>query len=117
MHAVVPGGGPALDGSGWVSSRRGNLSARNSSELYLVDAVDLRRQYRDHFLAGLTRLRERGELQLQGDFAYLEADDAWQSLLLKLESTEWVSYIQPPPTQADGQPCSAEHVLKYLARY
>jgi len=82
-----------------------------------VDAVDLRRQYRDHFLAGLTRLRERGELQLQGDFAYLEADEAWQSLLLKLESTEWVSYIQPPPIQADGQPCSAEHVLKYLARY
>ena len=23
VHAVVPGGGPALDGSGWVSSQRG----------------------------------------------------------------------------------------------
>jgi len=117
VHAVVPGGGPALDGSGWVNSRRRDTSLGYSTELYLVDAVDLRRCYRDHFLAGLTRLRERGELQLQGDFAYLEADEAWQSLLLKLESTEWVSYIQPPPTQADGQPCSAEHVLKYLARY
>jgi hypothetical protein len=67
VHAVVPGGGPALDGSGWVASRRRNLSAGNSSELYLVDAVDLRRCYRDHFLAGLTRLRKRVELTLQGD--------------------------------------------------
>ena len=56
VHAVVAGGGPALDGSGWVSSRRGPLSAGDSSELYLVDAIDLRRCYRDHFLAGLTRL-------------------------------------------------------------
>ena len=117
VHAVVPGGGPALDGSGWVTSGRRNLSARNASELYLVDAVDLRRQYRDHFLAGLTRLRERGELKLQGDFADLQADAAWQSFTSELESVEWVSFIQPPPPQADGQPCSAEHVLKYLARY
>ena len=117
VHAVVPGGGPALDGSGWVISRRRNLSARNSSELYLVDAVDLRRCYRDHFLAGLTRLRERAELKLQGDFAHLHIDDAWQTFLSQLASTEWVSYIQPPPPQADGQPRSAEHVLKYLARY
>jgi len=117
VHAVVPGGGPALDGSGWVKSRRRNSSPGDSTELYLVDAVDLRRQYRDHFLAGLTRLRERGELQLQGDFEYLEDDEQWQSFLLKLASTEWVSYIQPPPQQHDSQPCSADHVLKYLARY
>ncbi len=117
VHVVVPGGGPALDGSGWVSSQRRNSQYDNAQELYLVDAVDLRRQYRDHFLTGLTRLRERGELKLQDDFEYLQDDEQWQSFLLKLASTEWVSYIQPPPPQADGQPCSAEHVLKYLARY
>ena len=100
-----------------MSSRRGTLSARDSSELYLVDAIDLRRCYRDHFLAGLTRLRARGELKLEGDFAHLQIDDAWQSFLSQLASTQWVSFIQPPPAQADGQPCSAEHVLKYLARY
>lgn len=111
VHAVVPGGGPALDGSGWVNSRRRDGDSR---ELYLVDAVELRRQYRDLFLAGLTRLRQRGELQLQGDFAYLQAEDAWQSLLSKLESTDWVSYIQPPPRDADRQPASAEQVLRSI---
>jgi hypothetical protein len=129
-HAVVPGGGPALDGSGWVNSRKGKTHhgenpdassqhdrAAGESGFYLVDAVALRRCYRDHFLAGLTRLRERAELNLQGDFAYLQADQAWQSFVLKLASTEWVSYIQPPPRQAAGQACCAEHVLKYLGRY
>ncbi len=56
-------------------------------------------------------------MKLQGDFEYLQDDEQWQSFLLQLASTEWVSYIEPPPPQADGQPCSAEHVLKYLARY
>ena len=122
VHALVPGGGPALDGSGWVAAERRDLlgralKARDASEAYLVDAVDLRRRYRDHLLAGLSRLRERGDLKLQGDFAHLQADDPWQAFLLKLRSTEWVSHIQRPPRQASGEPCGAEDVLKYLARY
>jgi hypothetical protein len=82
-----------------------------------VDAVTLRRTYREEFLAGLARLRERGELNLQAQFEYLQDDDAWESLLSQLKSTEWVSYIEPPPQRSDGVECSAEQVLKYLARY
>ena len=115
VHAVVPGGGPALDGRGWVNSRRRDVC--HSAGDYLVDAVNLRRCYRDHFLAGLGRLREEKQLKLQGDFAYLQEDNSWESFLLELETTEWVSYIQPPPKQADGQASHPEHVLKYLARY
>ena len=115
VHAVVPGGGPALDGSGWVNSQRRDGSC--FSDDYLVDAVGLRRAYRQHFVAGLDRLRAKNQLKLQDDFQYLQEDKSWASFLLKLESTEWVSYIQPPPKQEDGQACHPERVLKYLARY
>lgn len=115
VHAVVPGGGPAIDGSGWVNSQRRDGSY--SSDDYLVDAVTLRRAYRRHFLAGLDRLRAANQLRLEGDFQHLQADEAWAAWLQKLESTEWVSYIQPPPKGADGEACRPEQVLKYLARY
>ena len=111
VHAVVPGGGPSLDGSGWKVAQRD--ADPESVGRYLVDAEELRTAYRDAFLDGLDRLRDSGELKLDGDFVHLQTDDAWQNFTGGLRSVEWVSYIQPPP-QAN---CSAEHVLKYLARY
>ncbi len=111
VHAVVPGGGPALHGSGWrVSQRAGDPT---SAGHYLVDADELRCCFRDDFLAGLDRLRERGELKLEGDFRHLQADDAWRALIKELQSVNWVSYIEPPP----GEDCGPQSVLKYLARY
>ena len=115
VHAVVPGGGPAIDGGGWVNSRRRNGSP--TSQDYLIDAVTLRRAYRRHFLAGLDRLRAEDQLRLEGDFQHLQADEGWAAWLLELESTEWVSHIQPRPKQEDGAPCSPGQVVKYLARY
>ena len=111
VHVVVPGGGPALDGSGWRWSHRpGDL---NSVGKYLVDAAELRRSYRDHFLRGLERLFSTGKLKLTGEFAALQEPSKWRSLIEELESSDWVSHIQPPPT-TDG---SVDNVLKYLARY
>ncbi len=111
VHAVVPGGGPALDGSGWrVSQRAGDPS---SVGYYLVDTDELRCCFRDDFLAGLDRLWEKGELKLEGDFAHLQADDAWRSLIKEFQSVNWVSYIEPPPREG----CGPQSVLKYLARY
>jgi len=116
VHAVVPAGGPALDGSGWVNSHRpGHVSSKSSD--YLVDAVDLRRCYRDHFLAGLDRLRQKKQLKLQGDFESLQADDAWRAFVFQLKSTEWVSYLEPPPRKENKKICPPEQVMKYLARY
>ena len=111
VHAVVPGGGPSLDGNGWRWSGRGKDSS--SDGRYLVDADALRHRYRAQFLAGLDRLRAGGKLKLEGDFEYLQEDDAWKSFTDDLRAVPWVSYIEPPPR--DG--CSAEAVLKYLARY
>lgn len=111
VHAVVPGGGPAVDGGGWRVSQRADDPS--SAGHYLVDADELRCQFRDHFLKGLERLRSKGELKLEGEFAHLQADDAWQSLIGQLQSTHWVSYIEPPPREG----CGPQGVLKYLARY
>ena len=79
--------------------------------------MSLRRAYREHFLAGLDRLREKNELKLQDEFEYLQEDPAWDAFLRKLASTEWVSHIQPPPRGEDGEACAAEQVIKYLSRY
>jgi len=115
VHAVVPGGGPALDGGGWVNSQRRDGSPCRGA--YLVDAVTLRRAYRRHFLAGLDRLRAEKQLRLEGEFEHLQSDEAWVSWRSTLESTEWVSYIEPPPKRKDGETCPPAQVLKYLARY
>jgi hypothetical protein len=111
VHAVVPGGGPSLDGDGWRWAQRG--SDRSSVGRYLVDADELRRVYREAFLKGLERLHGGGKLKLKGEFAYLQDHDAWESFLEALRGTTWVSYIEPPP-EGDLRP---DNVLKYLARY
>lgn len=111
IHALVPGVGPALDGSGLRRSQRAGNP--RSVGTYLVDCEALCASYREKFLHGLDRLRREGKLRLQGKFAYLQCDDRWQELLAELRSVDWVSYIQPPPT-AD---CQADHVVRYLARY
>lgn len=109
VHAVVPGGGPALDGSGWkTSSRNGRC---------LVDAVSLRRAFRERFIAGLDRLRTQRALRLEGDFTPLQADEPWQEFLHELRGVEWVSHIQGPPRDAAGRPCPPQQAVKYLARY
>ena len=59
VHAVVPGGGPSLQGTRrWVKSRRPNV--RQCDGRYLVNADDLRESFRATFLNGLRRLHRRG---------------------------------------------------------
>ena len=111
VHAVVPGCGPALDGSGVRFAQR--KDDKTSRGRYLVDADQLRDAYRETFIKGLDRLHQQDRLKLQGEFEPLQAQEHWAQLLADLESTTWVSYIQPPPQP--GQ--SASQVLKYLARY
>lgn len=111
VHAVVPGGGPALDGSGWRVSQRADDPA--SAGAYLVAADELQRRFREDFLKGLDRLRAKGELKLAGEFAALQDDAAWRELVDELQAVHWVSHIEPPPPASRGP----EAVLKYLARY
>jgi hypothetical protein len=110
VHALVPGGGPSLDRPGrWRRTRRRG----RDNPLYLVDADQLRRCYRDAFLDGLRKLHDRGGLKLEGDFASLKDPDRWEAFLKKLESTQWVAYIEPPP----DVDCRPQDVVRYLGRY
>ncbi len=110
VHALIPGGGPSLIQPGtWKTTQyRSSPTAQ-----YLVDANQLRRSYREFFLAGLERLYLRGELKLDGEFVDLNNTDSWQQLISELKSTKWVAYIQPPPHEH----CKPEHVVRYLGRY
>jgi hypothetical protein len=112
VHALVPGGGPALSGPPrWIRCQRPNVP--HCDGRYLVNAEDLRSTFRQTFLSGLRRLQRLGSLKLDGEWSELRAAAAFEAWLKPLEELTWVTYIEPPPT-AESTP---EQVLKYLARY
>ena len=112
VHAVVPGGGPSLVKAGrWKPAEP--PPHERPDRLWLCDADNLRRKFRERFLAGLRRLHRRGELQLDGDREHLRDEDAFNAFLAPLEQKSWVTYIEAPPNAA-SQPAD---VVKYLARY
>jgi hypothetical protein len=112
VHALVPGGGPSVDGKQWKSAQA-PPDAPNSDDHYLCDAINLRESFRDKAIARLRKLRLQGQLKFGGKFAYLQDDAAWETFCKELEAIDWVSFIQPPPTKS----CTAEQVVRYLTRY
>jgi len=112
VHALVPGAGPSLSCDGWKEAAAPE-GASNSDGHYLVDAISLRESFRKFAVRHLKRLRAGGKLKLGGKFAELKHDETWDAFCQRLESLEWVSYIQPPPTEK----ASAEQVVRYLTRY
>lgn len=119
VHAVVPGGGPSLKRAGtWKAAQPPPHICRDRKSSagapgWLCDADDLRFEFRTRFLAGLRRLRAKGELKLDNDWQHLRDKDAFETFLAPLERKPWVTYIQTPPSEA-SQPAD---VAKYLARY
>jgi hypothetical protein len=103
LHALVPGGGPALEGGRWIDSQKP----------YLVDNAILGKCFREKFIHGLRRLFECGELKLEGAWSDLLVADARDQWIDGLETIDWNVFIEGPPN-AQSNP---EHVLKYLARY
>ncbi|MDM4018957.1 transposase [Roseiconus lacunae] len=113
VHALVPGAGPSLDDGSWVEAKAPQIDGYDDNRQYLIDAINLRSSFRKIAVAHLQRLRKSGKLQLAGSLEYLHCDDAWDAMIDQLESKEWVSYIEPPPTE-DSR---GEHVVRYLTRY
>jgi hypothetical protein len=107
LHALVPGGGPSLDGPRWVRSGEGR------DRPYLVDIKQLSERFRDKFVEGLKRLHRDGKLKLDGQWSGLQEPASFAAWLKPFTDCAWVVYIEPPPTE-NARP---EHVLKYLARY
>jgi len=100
VHCVVPGGGPSLDGTRWITCRPG----------FFLPVRVLSRLFRRLFLEGLHAAFEAGELGFFSDLAELAAPAAFARRVSELRRIEWVVYAKPP----FGGP---EQVLAYLGRY
>jgi hypothetical protein len=100
VHCVVPGGGPALDGTHWVACRPG----------FFLPVRVLSRLFRRLFLDELRSAFEAGTLGFFGALANLNQPAAFARRLRELRRVEWVVYAKPP----FGGP---EQVLAYLGRY
>ena len=112
VHLLVPGEGPCLNGAGWKQATA-PPDAKNSDGFHLVRATALRETYRTRAIAKLRRLRRAGKLKLGGKFEHLQEDEHWEAFVEKLESKNWVAFIQPPPAATS----SATQVVNYLTRY
>jgi hypothetical protein len=107
VHCVVTGGGLTPD----RQHGRSVVRAGRQPFLFPVTALSqLSQLFRGKFLAGLQRLRHRGQLGYVGASAPLAAPHHWQDLLAALRQSHWVVYAKPP----FGGP---QQVLKYLSRY
>ena len=113
VHALVPGAGPSLKDGSWTKAKAPKVAGYDDNRKYLTDAINLRDSFRKLAVAHLQRLRRKGQLQLGGSLEHLRCDDAWDAMIADIESKDWVSYIEPPPTETS----CGEHVVRYLARY
>src|SRR6056297_1360167 len=113
VHALVPGGGPAFSGGGWKQAVAPPLESYSDDRPHLVDAINLRRSFRKFAIARLKRLRKAGKLSYGGSLERLRSDEAWEEMIAEIEDQEWVSYIEPPPSEVSRP----EHVVRYLTRY
>ncbi len=95
LHAVVPGGGPSLKNPDeWKSATP--PPHRRQDRWWLVEAEDLRAEFRNRFLTGLRRLHAERRLRLDGDWSPLREVDNFEAFLAPLEAQQWVTYIEPP---------------------
>jgi hypothetical protein len=100
VHMIVPGGGIALDGTRWISSR----------PAFLLPVRVLGSLFRRLFLTRLMALHQSGKLGFFGHLAQLADRRAFLRHLAPVRKKRWVVYAKPP----FGGP---EAVLAYLSRY
>jgi Putative transposase/Transposase zinc-binding domain len=94
VHAIVTGGGLALDGTRWIPTR----------EDYFMPVKQLGAVFRDHLIQGLCALWQKGA------FEGFEVEGGLDHLLGRVATKSWVVYAKRPFG-------GAEHVLRYLGRY
>jgi hypothetical protein len=111
LHAVVPGGGPSLEGGSWTTSR--HPTQHNRRKPYLVDNELLGRRFRKKFIDGFRRLVRGGKLRLEEDWAKLLEPKELETWLAEVTQSNWNVFIEGPP-HGRSKP---DQLLKYLARY
>jgi hypothetical protein len=100
VHMIVPGGGIALDGERWISSR----------PAFLLPVRVLSKLFRRLFLTKLIALHDAGKLAFFGGLAPLADRRAFLRHLSPVRNKRWMVYAKPPFS-------GPEAVLAYLSRY
>jgi len=100
VHMIVPGGGLALDGTRWISSR----------PAFLLPVRVLGKLFRRLFLTRLLQLHDAGRLAFFGPLAPLADRRTFLQHLAPARKARWVVYAKPPFA-------GPQAVLAYLARY
>ena len=100
IHCIVTGGGPSLEGRGWIASRPD----------YLFNVRALSTVFRAKFCAGLQALYAQGQLQFHGQLAPLAQPAQFQALVRTATRQRWVVYSKRPFA-------GPQQVLAYLSRY
>ena len=100
VHMIVPGGGIALDGSRWVSSR----------PAFLLPVHVLGKLFRRLFLTRLVALHDAGRLGFFGSLVHMADRRAFLRHLAPVRTKRWVVYAKAPFA-------GPEAVLAYLSRY
>ena len=100
LHCVVPGGGLASDGSGWVACRPG----------FFLPVRVLSRYFRRVLLQALQDAFESGQLRFAGWLHALSDPRRFAEHLRPARETDWVVYAKRPFA-------GPEQVLDYLGRY
>ena len=100
VHMIVPGGGIALDGTRWISSR----------PAFLLPVRVLGALFRRLFLARLMALYDAKELGFYGTMTPLAERKAFLRHLSPVRKKRWVVYAKPPFA-------GPQAVLAYLSRY
>ncbi|WDF73926.1 IS91 family transposase [Novosphingobium sp. KACC 22771] len=100
VHMIVPGGGIALDGTRWISSR----------PAFLLPVRVLGALFRRLFLTRLLALYNAGRLGFFGALAGLASRKVFLRHLSSIRKKRWVVYAKPPFA-------GPQAVLAYLSRY
>jgi hypothetical protein len=100
IHAIIPGGGLALDGERWVRCRSG----------FFLPVKVLSQLFRRLFLERLQTAFDAGDLAFFGSLLPLAEPAAFRKYLAGQRAISWVVYAKPP----FGGPAQ---VLAYLGRY
>jgi hypothetical protein len=100
VHMIVPGGGIALDGTRWKSSR----------PAFLLPVRVLGKLFRRLFLTRLIQLHDAGRLAFFGSLASLTDRQSFLDHLAPARKARWVVYAKPPFA-------GPRAVLAYLSRY
>jgi hypothetical protein len=100
VHMIVPGGGIALDGGRWVSSR----------PAFLLPVRVLGKLFRRLFLTRLIALYDAGRLAFLGSLVHLADRRAFLCHLAPVRTKRWAVYAKAPFA-------GPEAVLAYLSRY